>query len=76
MRTPSMQVVEHLSDTHRYLLITDTVKVQQAFEQTPDRGWVRTELKSALLDIGVPGTRKDTTHTLTRRYHDAYAMTR
>jgi hypothetical protein len=29
--------------------------------------WIRVELKGALLDIGVPGTRADHTHALARQ---------
>jgi hypothetical protein len=60
-----MIVEERRSQTKHYMLITHD-KVQQAFENIKGR-WVRTELKGALLDLGVPGTRADNTQTLSRR---------
>jgi hypothetical protein len=64
MRTKSYIVEERTTMHDKYLFIT-CGKVKQAFKKNGDE-WIRVELKSALLDIGVPGTRADHTHTLAR----------
>ena len=67
MRTKSMVVRERTgkSSGEQYLIIKHE-NVEQAFKKFNDE-WIRVELKSALLDIGVSGTRADHTHALARQ---------